>query len=105
MLAGTDLRRVENGIDQSRPGSRRQMAGLDVEGRSNLRAAHDLDLGLGHTPPVLVLDGDPGPITFGHGRVPPRGSTVRSRSRRCRTARRPDRLTATAASHDAIRTL
>jgi len=33
---------------------------------ANLRPAHDLDVGLGHTPPVLVLDRDPGPITFAH---------------------------------------
>jgi hypothetical protein len=65
MLARTDLRRVENGVDQPRPGPHRQVSGLNVEGCPN-RSVHDLNVGSGHAPPVLILDNDPRPMTVSH---------------------------------------
>src|SRR5215217_4804127 len=56
MLAGTDLRRVEKGVDQPCPGPRRQVTGLNVQGGSSRRPAHELDVGSGHAPPVLIFE-------------------------------------------------
>ena len=63
MPTGTDLRGVENRIDQPRPSGPGQLASLDVEGSPNLQPVHNLDVGLGHTPPIVVLDSNPAPIT------------------------------------------
>ena len=66
VLAGADLRGVEDGVDQTLPGAYRQVAGLDMQRGPDLRWGHDLDVGGGHMPPILVVNGNPGPGTFGH---------------------------------------
>jgi hypothetical protein len=45
MLAGADLGSIEDGVDQSRPGTRREVTGLQVKRCPSHRRVHNLDIG------------------------------------------------------------